>query len=144
MFPQNNLKRWRSKSFKFLHHIASSSGSPQDVNTSWYITIGSMLGNHISFSASTNKTKFTYWSFQDMWSETWPFLADQQFHTSNNTVFMFLYFQNLSHSPTVLCCICVNQNNVIYFEIPLFWNSFWSCLKSGQKLFSQSGLELVS
>ena len=41
----------------FLHHIVSSTGSPQDANISWYITFDSSLGNHILFSASTNKTK---------------------------------------------------------------------------------------
>ena len=46
----------RFKSFTFLHHIASWSGPPQDANTSWYITFGSSLGNHILFSLSTNKT----------------------------------------------------------------------------------------
>ena len=45
-----------SKVFILLHHIASSSGSPQDANTSWYITFGSSSRNHISFSASINKT----------------------------------------------------------------------------------------
>ena len=46
----------RFKSFTFLHHIVSSTGSPQDADTFWYITFGSLLGNHILFSASTNKT----------------------------------------------------------------------------------------
>ena len=33
---------------------------------------------------------------QDVWSETWSFLFYQQFHPSNNTVFVFVDFQNLS------------------------------------------------
>ena len=31
--------------FIFLHHVASSSASPQDVNTSWYVTFDSSSEN---------------------------------------------------------------------------------------------------
>ena len=61
-----------------------------------------------------------------MWSETWTFLTDQKIHTSNNTVFIFVDLKNLSHRPTVSCCICLNQSNIIYFEIPLLCSPFWS------------------
>ena len=53
-----------SKSFIFPHHIASSSGSLQDVNTSWCIIFGSLSGNYISFSASTNKTNLLIGCFK--------------------------------------------------------------------------------
>ena len=59
------MKRFETNKFIFkkqcpcikrFHHIVYSSGSPQDANTSWYITFGNSSGSHISFSASTNKT----------------------------------------------------------------------------------------
>ena len=83
------------KKFYILICIASSSASLQDVNTFWYINFGSLSENCISFSASTNKTNLLYWLLQDTWSETWPFFADHQFHTSNNIVFVFVDFQIL-------------------------------------------------
>ena len=38
--------------------------------------------------------------------------------------FIFVDFENSSHRPTISYCICLNQNNIIYFEVPLFCSPF--------------------
>ena len=78
---------------------------------------------------------FIYWSIQGTWSETWSFLADQQFQILNIITFFLVDLRNSSHRPTVSGYICLNQNNIIYFEIPLFSGPYWSCLKRGQEFF---------
>ena len=116
LFFKNIVPPWRvQKVLYFSSTLLLYLANPQYINTSWYIIFGSSSGNHMSFSASTNKTNLLFGCCKMCEVKL------DLFSSINNFTLRTTLFSSLLTSK-----ICLNFFVLHLFESKqyhLFWNS---------------------